>query len=697
MKKERETQGKKQKQRKQRQKLDVHFLHSISLKLLGSYMVMVALIIVLGVISYQKASGGIIDNYEDAMESSMNMMLRYIESIGSSAEARDTQLICNETLQKYYGGEYAGDSFAQQEKTNEVASLLHATAMTEKNISEIYVFAQSGKPIGAINNLLPQDIYQQFTGTADGKALENLSKQDTAWMGYHEDLDKLTKKTLEDYSISCARNLYDDYGTKVGYVIVDLSNGFITDTLETSNLPEGSIALFETADGRAITIGGNEDESALLEDVSASDTTEPEYISHGGKQYLKLEQSIESLQSRIVILVPRTAILKQANGVKTVTLAIVLLGIIVGMIIAIRLSRGIGTAIKRVNLVLEESAKGNLTGNVVEHRKDEFHLLSNCVNMMMDNMKHMVGQLHHASGSVSDTSGNVTQVSTALLGVSEEMRQASGEIGAAVSQQTIDVQECLDQMNLLADMIGSVDANIEQMNTAVSGTNTVIQRGIKIINELSAMDHQTATVTKQVITNVEQLNDKSKDITEFLKTIDAIAANTNLLSLNASIEAARAGEAGKGFAIVADEIRKLAAQSEEASQQINLIVQEMLKDNVETAESAQMAKDAVESQEQTLQETVDLFHQINEKVTKLQAGMEQIEEQMKHMDSAKLETLENIQNISAAIEQTQDTAQQLEINSQNQFQVVEKLQKAANTLDTEYMEIENIIHKFRVE
>ena len=216
----------------------------------------------------------------------------------------------------------------------------------------------------------------------------------------------------------------------------------------------------------------------MLEDVSASDTTEPEYISHGGKQYLKLEQSIESLQSRIVILVPRTAILKQADGVKTVTLAIVLLGIIVGMIIAIRLSRGIGTAIKRVNLVLEESAKGNLTGNVVEHRKDEFHLLSNCVNMMMDNMKHMVGQLHHASGSVSDTSGNVTQVSTALLGVSEEMRQASGEIGAAVSQQTIDVQECLDQMNLLADMIGSVDANIEQMNTAVSGTNTVIQRGI---------------------------------------------------------------------------------------------------------------------------------------------------------------------------------------------------------------------------
>lgn len=697
MKKKRGTQGRKQRQQKKHQNLDVHFLHSITIKLLGSYMTMVALIIVLGVISYQKASGGIIDNYEDAMESGMNMMLRYIESVGSSAEARDTQLICNETLQKYYGGEYAGDSFAQQEKTNEVAALLHSTAMTEKNISEIYVFAQSGKPIGAINNLLPQDIYQQFVATADGKVLENLNKQDTAWIGYHQDLDKITKKTLDDYSISCARNLYDDYGAKVGYVIVDLSNAFITDTLETSNLPEGSIALFVTEDGRAITSGENKDESALLEDVSASGTTEPEYISHEGKQYLKLEQSIESIQSRIVILVPRTAILKQADGVKIVTFAIVLLGIIVGMLIAICLSRGIGTAIKRVNLVLEESAKGNLTGSVVEHRKDEFHLLSNCVNMMLDNMKHMVGQLHHASESVSDTSGNVTQVSSALLGVSEEMRQASGEIGAAVSQQTVDVQECLDQMNLLADMIGGVDANIEQMNTAVSGTNAVIQYGIKIVNELSVMDQQTATVTNQVINNVQQLNNRSKDITEFLKMIDAISENTNLLSLNASIEAARAGEAGKGFAIVADEIRKLAAQSEEASRQINLIVQEMLKDNVETAESAKMAKDAVESQEQTLQETVDLFHQINEKVDKLQTAMEQIEEQMKHMDSAKIETLENIQNISSAIKQTQDTAQQLESNSQNQFQVVEKLQKAANTLDDEYMEIENIIHKFRVQ
>lgn len=675
-------------------KAGVKMLYSIRLKLTFSFMLLVILLIISGLVSYQKAAAGIKQNYEEAMRSSMNMMLRYFDTIGKSAEAKAVQFARNEAVMKYFGGAFDNDPIAQRNEAKELASLLYSTAMIEKNISEIYMITSTQKPIGAINNIMPANSYDLFLESEEFARVKDMGKQETVWLGYHRGLDEAADKTEKNYSISCVRVLTDNYGKEAGYVIVDLSKEFVMETLEASELPKGSIAVFETADGRQIVCGHNDTDFHIEEVLGQK--AEGEYVEYSGENYLFLEQEIEAIGAKVYTMIPRNAIIQQAESVREVTMAIVFAGACIGILFAAMLSKSIGTAIGRVNQVLVKSAEGDLTGRVKEKRKDELHLLGVCVNTMLENMRSIIGQLHNSSESVSDSSKDMSQIAEELVETSNGIRMASHEIGGGVTQQAKDTQECLERMNGLAEAINDVNKTIVQVDEAVESTNRAVKKGIGVVTELKQMDMETAKVTNRVIDNVQRLNIKSTAIGGFVDMINDIAGSTNLLSLNASIEAARAGAAGRGFSVVAEEIRKLAVQSAEASLQIGKIIKEMQEETNDTVESASQAKEAVESQEKTLEETVVMFRTIRESIIELESYIRSIVEQLKRMDNMKTETLGNIENISVAAQETESVSDEMENNALSQMNVAQKMEAAARRLDEEYRKIEEIFFKFRI-
>lgn len=213
---------------------------------------------------------------------------------------------------------------------------------------------------------------------------------------------------------------------------------------------------------------------------------------------------------------------------------------------------------------------------------------------------------------------------------------------------------------------------------------------------LSEKAKSTSVITGQIIDNVSMLNEKSQSISKIVNTINGIAEETNLLSLNASIEAARAGERGRGFAIVADEIRKLADQSVEAVHEIEGVVKEIQIQTKEVVFIANEAESVVSDQETAVRNTEESFADINFRVEKLVNNVTMILSNVHNIKRSKINTLSAIENISAVSQQTAAASLSVTDTTNNQLVVVQSLNDLAKELDNNALNLQNVISQFKV-
>ncbi len=169
---------------------------------------------------------------------------------------------------------------------------------------------------------------------------------------------------------------------------------------------------------------------------------------------------------------------------------------------------------------------------------------------------------------------------------------------------------------------------------------------------MTRQSEETSKITDSVVKNIEILKEKSESISTIINVINEIADQTNLLSLNASIEAARAGNAGMGFAVVANEIKKLAEESQDSAGKIKKIVEDIHIQTLDTVNKAMEAEGIVSKQNISIQETIEVFHDMKDSMQKVLTNMEKVYEDVSSMDSTRISTLEAIQNISAVSEET---------------------------------------------
>ena len=302
----------------------------------------------------------------------------------------------------------------------------------------------------------------------------------------------------------------------------------------------------------------------------------------------------------------------------------ILLVVVLSGGMAFYLSSGIMKSVRYLMDVSREVAGGNLTVEAVPKTQDEFGELTAAYGDTIRNLRTLIEHIQKTAAEVSSFAAqlteNASQSAQATQQVAVSITNVAGNTsqqGEAVSQSLSDIQNMSDSMHGFQDK-ATVSAEAARRVEEIAGRGkTAIDGAVGQMAEIADSVTDSAEV-------IRKLADRSTEIGQISVTISGIAEQTNLLSLNAAIEAARAGEAGRGFSVVAEEVRKLAEESDTAAQKIAELIRTIRQDTEQAVERMEKGTADVQSGREVMAEAGEAFEHISEAVTDLTAQADTI-------------------------------------------------------------------------
>ncbi len=681
-------------------------IRSIKLKLILSFCIPIILIIVLGVITYSKASSVIINNYKISATQTIEANGNYLELVFDNLEAKSNQIVNNGNITKYYGGTLTKNSKEEYEAYNGTRNDLLAMVAADKFIFSINIISTENEPISTYANFT-SDEYKEYINSEEALLFSNTGKK-MIWSGYHDFLDDTLKVSKDKYAMSLTRQLLRTKSNKLlGYVIMDIDFESIQNILNGINFGDDSSVAFASGDGRihtketveekgASVIKDIDKEAFFQESLLGEDESGSRDITYNNEKYLFVYTKIGESGSTLYSLIPESTILDQVSDIKSITVGIVVLAVIIALVVCTLISTGLSSTIKNIISGVKKAAVGDLTVTFETKRKDEFELLINSLSDMILSMKGLIEKTVQVSLAVKNSAHIVGDTAGSFIKSSKNIAASLGDIEQGSYQQASDAENCLSMMDNLSAKIGEVYNNTEEINLIADNTKTIVSTGVDTIGVLEDRITDTSDMSKLLTDEIAYMKKDVSSIGEIIQMINYIADQTNLLSLNASIEAARAGQAGRGFAVVADEIRKLAEQSINAASKVDENITRINSRTNNMVEIANKTVVVVESQEQALSDTVHIFHRIDEQVDNLVQFLQKISEGVVTVEEVKTNTLSSIESISSIIEEASAVTGEVNSTAQRQLNLAEELNNATKQMEIDSDTLEAAIELFTI-
>ena len=314
--------------------------------------------------------------------------------------------------------------------------------------------------------------------------------------------------------------------------------------------------------------------------------------------------------------------------------ALAVLGISVAVIMSFFIATYINKQIIDFIKQLERMSTGDFTQEAKVKSKDEFGRACASLNQLRSSVSKIV----HLTQTECD------KLYTRL----DSVNQSSNIIATAtdnVQSQAMTVATASDQMvSTTADIARNCDRAAQGSNEC----KDITLGGIALIKRAFENVERQVENTKDNSNKIEQLSQKSREISSIVSTIDEIASQTNLLALNAAIEAARSGDAGRGFAVVADEVRSLAIRTAQSTQEISRMVDTIQSYATDASHSINVSVEHMDHVADDAKEIEDLLNNITNKVNDVNIQIIQIATSAEEQTTATGEISVNAQNVTNA-------------------------------------------------
>ena len=341
--------------------------------------------------------------------------------------------------------------------------------------------------------------------------------------------------------------------------------------------------------------------------------------------YEGVERMLGALDGRLASRVQR---LKGELGVQ---LGLSAFGIAVAIYLLVAFYRVTQGGIAEVGRQLDEMSRGNLTMNPRPWGKDEVAQLMTTLATTLGALRRVVGQVRVGAGEIHTAS---TEVASASMDLSRRTEEAAAQL-----QRT--------------------SAAMVQIGSTVDHTAKTAEGATELTVRNAVVAQQGGTEVREVVATMGGIRSASARIEEIIGTIDSIAFQTNILSLNAAVEAARAGEQGRGFAVVASEVRALAQRSAGAAKEIK----QLIGDSTATVDSGSRV---VEQAGQTIQHVVENATKVKELIAEISdgtreqtTGLAEVSQSVERLDSMTQQNAALVEQTAAAAASLKDSAHQL--------------------------------------
>lgn len=384
------------------------------------------------------------------------------------------------------------------------------------------------------------------------------------------------------------------------------------------------------------------------------------------------------------------------DSIRNRTMLLSIIGIIIGVAIALITARSISKELKKINTAMGKMADGDLTHRIEVKRKDEFGQVEKNYNDMADQIAGLIKGVEEKSGVLIDASKKISQVSESTTETVNQVSEAIQSVSIGASGQAESTQKATSEVELLASKLHETKAYVSDINDMSVETKTLSDKGITIVDDLidkgeKSKDNSrfSKNVVNEMIESIEKINFISDAITE-------ITEQTNLLSLNASIEAARAGESGRGFAVVADEIRKLAEQSQASTDEIKQIVKEISAKSVVAEKTMDESVEIIDEQNKSINAAKELFGHISDAVNALKEGLDNIASLNEQMDASRENVVKSMEDVASVSTETAAASEEVSASAEEVNATMHTLNQFTVELDDIASHLTEAIDKFEL-